>query len=107
MCSAQKSGSSLSLSPCRRPLFANLTKSDPIGFRSESIFSPKDAAKGRNMLDSFFVGKISYYMVTPTTLLPRAKAETEKLLGVTGECKPWTKSVPKKLFFLDKALVVP
>ena len=36
-------------------------------FGPKPIFSPKDAAKGRNMIDSFFVGKISYYMVTPTT----------------------------------------
>ena len=62
----------------------NLTKSDPLDVGPKSIFPPKDAAKGRNMLDSFFVGKISYYMVTPTTSFCTSEVKLKKLMGETG-----------------------
>ena len=55
----------------------------PLDFGPKPIFSTKDAAKGRTVLDSFFVGKISY-MVTPTTLFFTAEAKTKKLMGETG-----------------------
>ena len=53
----------------------------PLEFGPKPIFSSKDAAKGRNMVDSFFVGKISYYMVTPTTSLCDADSKEKKLVG--------------------------
>ena len=53
----------------------------PLDFGPKPIFSSKDAAKGRNMLDSFFVGKISYYMVTPTTSFCDAESKEKNLVG--------------------------
>ena len=50
-------------------------------FGPKPIFSPKDAAKERNILDSFFVGKISYYMVTPTTSFCDVESKEKKLVG--------------------------
>ena len=66
----------------------------PLDFGPKPIFSSKDAAKGRNILDSFFVGKISYYMVTPTTSFCDAESKWEKLVGggelgeIAGESVP-------------------
>ena len=47
----------------------------------KSNSSPKDAANWRKTVDSFFVGKMSYYMVTPATSFCDAESKYEKLIG--------------------------
>ena len=59
----------------------------PVGFSPKSIFSSTDAANWRKTPDSFFVGKISYYMVTPTTSFYGSDSKTKKLMGGNGVCK--------------------
>ena len=53
-------------------------------FGPKSIFSSKDAANWRKSVDSFFVGKTSYYMVTPATSFFDADSNLEKLVGGGG-----------------------
>ena len=67
-------------------------------FGPKPIFSSKDAAKGRNILDSFFVGKISYYMVTPTTSLCDADSKEKNLVGGASVCK-YREKPTGELFF--------
>ena len=74
-------------------------------FGPKPIFSSKDAAKGRKIVDSSFVGKISYYMVTSVTLFCDVESKEKKLMGVTRVCKG--RQLVKEFFFLDKALVDP
>ena len=68
-------------------------------FGPKPIFPSKDAAKGRNILDSFFVGKISYYMVTPAASFFDAESKLEKLSGVTGVYIRWTLTPEKNFYF--------
>ena len=77
-----------------------------MGFSPKSIFSSKDAANWRKMLDSFFVGKISYYMVTPATSFCDADSKTKKLSGVNGvaSCRG---SAPGKTFIFVQGTCMP
>ncbi len=60
---------------------------NPAEFGPKSIFSSKDAANWRKILDSFFVGKISYYMVTSAASFCDAESKRKKLSGLTGVCR--------------------
>ena len=75
----------------------------PLDFGPKLIFSSKDAAKGRNIIDSFFVGKISYYMVTPTTSFCDAESKEKNLVGEANVCK-YRKKPSAKTFFWYRAL---
>ena len=78
----------------------------PLDFGPKPIFSSKDAANWRKMLDYFFVGKISYYMVTPATSFCDADSKTKKLMGGMG-CASGGQKCEEKTFFLARALVIP
>ena len=72
-------------------------------FGPKSIFSSKDAANWRKSVDSFFVGKTSYYMVTPATSFCDADSNLEKLVGGgrVNQCRQKTEG---KLFIWYRAL---
>ena len=68
----------------------------PLDFGPKPIFPSKDAAKARNMPGYFFVGKISYYMVTPTTSL----CDTDYgKVGRGGKCVQVAPETRHKTFF--------
>ena len=77
-CSAPKSGRSVAPTPKKSQ------KVIPVDFGPKSIFSPKDAANWRKTIDSFLVGKLSYYVVTPATSFFDADPNLEKLVGGEG-----------------------
>ena len=67
----------------------------PVDFGPKSFFSSKDAANWRKSVDSFFVGKTSYYMVTPATSFFDADSNLEKLVGGGRVCKCQEKPAAK------------
>ena len=71
----------------------------PVDFGPKSIFSSKDAANWRKSVDSFFVGKTSYYMVTPATSFCDADSNLEKLVGGGMVCKSERNPYQKLFFF--------
>ena len=56
----------------------------PVDLGPKSIFSSKGVANCRETIDSFFVGKLSYYMFTPATSFCDADSNLEKLVGGEG-----------------------
>ena len=72
----------------------------PVDFGPESIFSSKDAANWRESVDSFFVGKTSYYMVTPATSFCDADSNLEKLVGGGRVSQVQEKPTPKTFNFV-------
>ena len=70
----------------------------PLDFGPKPIISSKDAAKGQNIIDSFFVGKISYYMVMIATSFCDSGSKTETIKERDSVYKSQTKR-HRKLFF--------
>ena len=75
----------------------------PVDSGPKSFFSSKDAANWRKSVDSFFVGKTSYYMVTPATSFFDADSNLEKLVG-GGRVSKRREKKEEKLFLLPWAL---
>ena len=72
----------------------------------KTIFLSKDAAKGRKVADSFFVGRIPYYMVTSATLFCESEAKKKKLMGGTSVYK-WVTNRAQKTFFSGQGTLRP
>ena len=68
-------------------------------FGPKSFFSSKDAANWRKSVDSFFVGKLSYYMVTPATSFFDADSNLEKLVKGGGKGEPIPPENGEETFF--------
>ena len=70
------------------PLFRSIWhKWISLDFGPKSIFSPKGAGKWSPAHDFWCFGKISYYILTTTTLFSHSESEAKKLMGGDSDVK--------------------